>query len=196
MMIYIVRHGETQWNAEGRIQGRRDIELNEDGRRQAEAAAEALRGKTFQALITSPLSRAKQTGAILAQHANIGEVREDARIVERDFGELDGARFTEDVRHRLYQEKVQGAESLEEVAERMYAAFREYVREYEGDILVVSHGAAITALLKRVDAHLQRMHVHLNNASFSLLEWKDDEFSVINYNLDAAYLNGGEDDDE
>lgn len=196
MMIYIVRHGETQWNAEGRIQGRRDIELNEDGRRQAEAAAEALRGKTFQALITSPLSRAKQTGAILAQYANIGEVREDARIVERDFGELDGARFTEDVRHRLYQEKVQGAESLEEVAERMYAAFREYVREYEGDILVVSHGAAITALLKRVDAHLQRMHVHLNNASFSLLEWKDDEFSVINYNLDAAYLNGGEDDDE
>lgn len=188
MMIYIVRHGETQWNAEGRIQGRRDIELNENGRRQAEAAAEALRGKTFQALITSPLSRAKQTGAILAQYANIGEVREDARIVERDFGELDGARFTEDVRHRLYQEKVQGAESLEEVAERMYAAFREYVREYEGDILVVSHGAAITALLKRVDAHLQRMHVHLNNASFSLLEWKDDEFSVINYNLDAAYL--------
>ena len=196
MMIYIERHGETQWNAEGRIQGRRDIELNEDGRRQAEAAAEALRGKTFQALITSPLSRAKQTGAILAQYANIGEVREDARIVERDFGELDGARFTEDVRHRLYQEKVQGAESLEEVAERMYAAFREYVREYEGDILVVSHGAAITALLKRVDAHLQRMHVHLNNASFSLLEWKDGEFSVINYNLDAAYLNGGEDDDE
>ena len=196
MMIYIVRHGETQWNAEGRIQGRRDIELNEDRRRQAEAAAEALRGKTFQALITSPLSRAKQTGAILAQYANIGEVREDARIVERDFGELDGARFTEDVRHRLYQEKVQGAESLEEVAERMYAAFREYVREYEGDILVVSHGAAITALLKRVDAHLQRMHVHLNNASFSLLEWKDGEFSVINYNLDAAYLNGGEDDDE
>ena len=196
MMIYIVRHGETQWNAEGRSQGRRDIELNENGRRQAEAAAEALRGKTFQALITSPLSRAKQTGAILAQYANIGEVREDARIVERDFGELDGARFTEDVRHRLYQEKVQGAESLEEVAERMYAAFREYVREYEGDILVVSHGAAITALLKRVDAHLQRMHVHLNNASFSLLEWKDGEFSVINYNLDAAYLNGGEDDDE
>ena len=196
MMIYIVRHGETQWNAEGRIQGRRDIELNENGRRQAEAAAEALRGKTFQALITSPLSRAKQTGAILAQYANIGEVREDARIVERDFGELDGARFTEDVRHRLYQEKVQGAESLEEVAERMYAAFREYVREYEGDILVVSHGAAITALLKRVDAHLQRMHVHLNNASFSLLEWKDGEFSVINYNLDAAYLNGGGDDEE
>ena len=63
MMIYIVRHGETQWNADGRIQGRRDIELNENGRRQAEAAAEALRGKSFQALITSPLSRAKKTHA-------------------------------------------------------------------------------------------------------------------------------------
>ena len=196
MMIYIVRHGETQRNADGRIQGRRDIELNENGRRQAEAAAEALRGKSFQALITSPLSRAKQTGAILAQFAQIAEVREDARIVERDFGELDGARFTEDVRHRLYQEKVQGAESLEEVAARMAEAFDEYVQQYDGDILVVSHGAAITALLKRLDPQLQRMHVHLNNASFSLLEWKDGAFTVINYNLDAAYLNGGEDDDE
>ena len=145
MMIYIVRHGETQWNADGRIQGRRDIELNENGRRQAEAAAEALRGKSFQALITSPLSRAKQTGAILAQFAQIAEVREDARIVERDFGELDGARFTEDVRHRLYQEKVQGAESLEEVAARMAEAFDEYVQQYDGDILVVSHGAAQAA---------------------------------------------------
>ena len=66
-----------------------------------------------------------------------------------------------------------------------------------GDILVVSHGAAITALLKRAGSRsLQRMHVHLNNASFSLLEWKDGAFTVINYNLDAAYLNGGEDDDE
>ena len=174
MMIYIVRHGETQWNADGRIQGRRDIELNENGRRQAEAAAEALRGKSFQALITSPLSRAKQTGAILAQFAQIAEVREDARIVE----------------------KVQGAESLEEVAARMAEAFDEYVQQYDGDILVVSHGAAITALLKRLDPQLQRMHVHLNNASFSLLEWKDGAFTVINYNLDAAYLNGGEDDDE
>lgn len=123
-------------------------------------------------------------------------MREDARIVERDFGELDGARFTEDVRHRLYQEKVQGAESLEEVAARMAEAFDEYVQQYDGDILVVSHGAAITALLKRLDPQLQRMHVHLNNASFSLLEWKDGAFTVINYNLDAAYLNGGEDDDE
>ena len=133
---------------------------------------------------------------LLAQFAQIAEVREDARIVERDFGELDGARFTEDVRHRLYQEKVQGAESLEEVAARMAEAFDEYVQQYDGDILVVSHGAAITALLKRLDPQLQRMHVHLNNASFSLLEWKDGAFTVINYNLDAAYLNGGEDDDE
>ena len=76
MMIYIVRHGETQWNADGRIQGRRDIELNENGRRQAEAAAEALRGKSFQALITSPLSRAKQTGAILAQFAQTSQAKQ------------------------------------------------------------------------------------------------------------------------
>ena len=53
-MIYIVRHGETQWNAEGRIQGRQDIELNEKGRQQMERAARELAGRRFQVVITSP----------------------------------------------------------------------------------------------------------------------------------------------
>ena len=60
-MIYIVRHGETQWNAEGRIQGRQDIELNEKGRQQMERAARELAGRRFQVMITSPLARAKES---------------------------------------------------------------------------------------------------------------------------------------
>lgn len=195
-MIYIVRHGETQWNAEGRIQGRQDIELNEKGRQQMERAARELAGRRFQVMITSPLARAKESGAILAQSVEIGEVLEDERLIEREFGELDGARFSEDVRHRLYQEKVQGAESLEAVGERMFAAITAYVEAYEGDLLIVSHGSAITQLLKRIDPSLQPVHIHLNNASISLVERCDGALRVVDYNMDAAYLNGADGEDE
>ena len=83
-MIYIVRHGETQWNAEGRIQGRQDIELNEKGRQQMERAA----GGTGRPPISGddhvPLARAKESGAFLAQSVEIGEVLEDERLIERE----------------------------------------------------------------------------------------------------------------
>ena len=195
-MIYIVRHGETQWNAQGRIQGRRDIELNDNGRRQAEKAGQELSGRSFSIMITSPLSRAKETGAILAKFAEVKEVREDERIIERDFGELDGAYFNEDVRHRLYQEKVQGAESLEDVGSRMLEAVKEYASEYEGDLLIVSHGSAITQLLKRIDPSLERVHIHLNNVSISLVEQAEGQLRVVDYNLDASYLNGADGEEE
>lgn len=195
-MIYIVRHGETQWNAQGRIQGRRDIELNDNGRRQAEKAGQELSSRSFRIMITSPLSRAKETGAILAKFAEVKEVREDERIIERDFGELDGAYFNEDVRHRLYQEKVQGAESLEDVGSRMLEAVKEYASEYEGDLLIVSHGSAITQLLKRIDPSLERVHIHLNNVSISLVEQAEGQLRVVDYNLDASYLNGADGEEE
>lgn len=195
-MIYIVRHGETQWNAQGRIQGRRDIELNDNGRRQAEKAGQELSGRSFRIMITSPLSRAKETGAILAKFAEVKEVREDERIIERDFGELDGAYFNEDVRHRLYHEKVQGAESLEDVGSRMLEAVKEYASEYEGDLLIVSHGSAITQLLKRIDPSLERVHIHLNNVSISLVEQAEGQLRVVDYNLDASYLNGADGEEE
>lgn len=195
-MIYIVRHGETQWNAQGRIQGRRDIELNDNGRRQAEKAGQELSGRSFRIMITSPLLRAKETGAILAKFAEVKEVREDERIIERDFGELDGAYFNEDVRHRLYQEKVQGAESLEDVGSRMLEAVKEYASEYEGDLLIVSHGSAITQLLKRIDPSLERVHIHLNNVSISLVEQAEGQLRVVDYNLDASYLNGADGEEE
>lgn len=123
-------------------------------------------------------------------------MREDERIIERDFGELDGAYFNEDVRHRLYQEKVQGAESLEDVGSRMLEAVKEYASEYEGDLLIVSHGSAITQLLKRIDPSLERVHIHLNNVSISLVEQAEGQLRVVDYNLDASYLNGADGEEE
>lgn len=195
-MIYIVRHGETQWNAEGRIQGRQDIALNDRGRKQIEDAAKELQGHVFDALITSPLSRAKESGDIFAKFVDAKQRVIDPRIIEREFGELDGVHFSEDARHRLYQEKVQGAESLEDVAQRMYDAIQEISETYTGDVLIVSHGSAITQLLKRINPALRPVHIHLNNASVSLIEKVKGQLVVVEYNLNAAYLNGADGEDE
>lgn len=195
-MIYILRHGETQWNAEGRIHGQKDTAMNEDGRQQIEAAARELEGRTFQVMITSPLQRAKESGAILASTVHVDKVLVDDRLIEREFGELDGARFTDDVRHRLYQEKVQGAENLDSVGDRMYEAINEIADTYTGDVLIISHGSAITQLLKRIDPSLEKVHIHLNNASVSLVDKKDGKLYVVDYNLNPEYLNGADGEDE
>ena len=79
---------------------------------------------------------------------------------------------------------MQGAESLEAVGERMFAAITAYAEAYEGDLLIVSHGSAITQLLKRIDA------------SISLVERCDGALRVVDYNMDAAYLNGADGEDE
>ena len=91
---------------------------------------------------------------------------------------------------------MQGAESLEAVGERMFAAVTAYAEAYEGDLLIVSHGSAITQLLKRIDPSLQPVHIHLNNASISLVERCDGALRVVDYNMDAAYLNGADGEDE
>ena len=90
MRIFAVRHGQTSWNAEGRVQGRSDIPLNREGRRQALETAGKLAGldAAIGMVITSPLRRARETAEIIAGHLGAGiEIHEE--IVERDFGDYE-----------------------------------------------------------------------------------------------------------
>ena len=85
MKLYIIRHGETVWNTEGRLQGKEDIELNENGIRLAKVTAEAMRDIPFDLAITSPLKRARQTAELIVGDRKI-PVIEDERIEEITFG--------------------------------------------------------------------------------------------------------------
>ena len=85
-MIYIVRHGQTDWNIEGRNQGRTDIELNETGIKQAEETAKKLEGKKFDMVFSSPLKRAYKTAQIICDDNIIS----DERLIERCNGDLEG----------------------------------------------------------------------------------------------------------
>ena len=85
MKLYIIRHGETSWNAEGRLQGQTDIPLNENGIRLAKITGEALKEVPFDLAISSPLKRARQTADLVLAGRQV-PVLEDARIEELSFG--------------------------------------------------------------------------------------------------------------
>lgn len=90
MAQYFVRHGQTSWNAEKRVMGHADIDLNDEGRRQAEEVRKTLAGNTFVAIITSPLLRARETAEIIAKEHLDTPLLIASELKERDFGEYEG----------------------------------------------------------------------------------------------------------
>ena len=180
MKIFIVRHGETDRNKNHIVQGRADVPLNDTGRKQALAIAPYLKGKHFDALITSNLSRSIETGDILSKTCFMKQKRIDERLIERDLGVIDG--LTIEQRHRLYPDKenVPGREPIQAVQQRMLSALHEYASQYENDILVVGHGNAILCLLQALDDAYLGMNMQIQNCAFIIL---DEKLNILAYNV-------------
>ena len=124
-MIYIVRHGQTDWNLEGRYQGRIDIELNEKGIEQAEKIKEELKDLKFDKDFSSPLKRAYKTVQIITDK----EIITDDRIIERCNWELEGKLKSETadaVDFTDYNENRFGIELLADFRSRIFVFFRWY----------------------------------------------------------------------
>lgn len=159
---HLVRHGETQWNAEQRVQGQTDVPLNETGRRQAALTGRRLARVRFRAIYASDMSRARETAEIIAAASESGprDVVFDARLREVAFGELEGMTWAEieargsGLRVRQDQRDLdyrpEGGESYRELLDRLgaFAAALEE-RHPNDDVLVVGHGAALRALTTR-----------------------------------------------
>ena len=153
--IHLVRHGETDWNRELRWQGHSDVPLNERGREQARALAEALSGVRFCAVYASDLSRASETAQIVADRLAL-PVRTDAGLREIDVGSWEGFTLAElevrspDAVVRWDEQGEHGWENGESHAAmmtRVQEAVRSIAARHEGEeVLVVSHGGPIRAL--------------------------------------------------
>ena len=162
-VLYYIRHGETDWNLEGRLQGWHDPDLNAVGRRQAAVCADILRGLIEQhghspadyGYVASPLQRARQTVEILRAALGLepGDYRVDPRLREIGFGEWEGLTFR-DVRSRAPQALAErernkwsfvppGGESYAQVALRM----REWYDALDGNTVVIAHGGTARALI-------------------------------------------------
>jgi len=161
-MLYIIRHGKTDWNVRHKLQGRTDVPLNEEGRRMAEAAREAYRDVPFDICFCSPLVRARETAEILLRDREIPIVTDD-RLAEMSFGDYEGIENSFQIPdcpiNILFQEPEKytsppgGAESLEELFARTGAFLRERAEPLlrEGkDVLIVGHGAMNSSIVCQV----------------------------------------------
>lgn len=152
--VYLARHGRTALNAEGRLRGLSDPPLDEVGIAEVSRLANALAAQHPTAVVSSPLQRAVATAQAIGAAAD-APVTVDVRLNDRDYGPQTGLR-REDV-ERCYGsiDSAPGVESREAVAERARRAFLELVEEFEqGPLVLVSHDAFNTTLLKQLDPSL------------------------------------------
>jgi len=145
--VVVVRHGETEWSRTGRHTGRSDIPLTENGERQARAVGEALRGREFALVVSSPLIRARETARLAGFEP---ELRDD--LAEWDYGEYDGL-TTPQIREQvpdwtIWGYGAVGGESVEQLAARADRVVTELLA-VDGDVLVFSHGHFLRVLTAR-----------------------------------------------
>lgn len=163
MKLYIVRHGETEWNKARKIQGQADIPLNEFGRTLAEKTAKGLADIHFDLCYTSPLVRARETAELILKGRTV-PIIEDARIEEMAFGEYEGRCCSkkgwelpeEFCRFFDGPDKYQapeGGEDFVQVKKRTGEFLHELCgkKEYQhSNILIATHGAALAGLLNNI----------------------------------------------
>jgi len=145
--VVLVRHGETEWSRTGRHTGRSDPPLNEEGERQARAVGEALRGRSFALVWSSPLIRARETATLAGFEP---ELRDD--LAEWDYGEYDGL-TTPEIREQvpdwtIWRYGGLGGESVEQLSARADRVVTELLT-VDGDVLVFSHGHFLRVLTAR-----------------------------------------------
>jgi len=183
--LLLARHGETDWNREGRFQGHADPPLNEAGREQARGLAVELETSPPDAVYASDLRRAVETAEIVAGRFDL-PVRVDAALREVDVGEWSGLtwaeigeRFREGAaRHSTRGHGWEHGESYEQMAERVVAALLQIAEHHEGErVLVVVHGGTMRAVAARLDdvlvAEHRRRAAPVRNGEVRLVEYED-----------------------
>jgi broad specificity phosphatase PhoE len=200
--LLLVRHGQSEWNAAGRIQGQIDIQLNEVGLGQAQRIADRLADETVAAIYSSPLLRAKVTAEAIAARFNL-PVTSDERLMEYDFGTISGSTWNDVVEnHPEFASRwledpwavpVAGSEGRVNFAARVMSAVSDIVARHPAEqVIVVAHGGTfgvyLTAML---GLDLNRRHpFHFGNTSLSLVEVRDGTFHIHYLNSTCHLMNG------
>lgn len=176
--VYLVRHGATDWSVAGKHTGRTDISLNERGREQATALKARLRVLQVDAVLTSPLARARETAALagFAEHAEV-----DADLAEWDYGALEGLRTTE-IRTKLpdwdlYEDGCPGGENVDAVAARADRVIAR-VRARNGSAMLFAHRDILRVIAARWVgwSAIEARRLYLDAASLSVLSYDHGSF--------------------
>ncbi|SDP58351.1 probable phosphoglycerate mutase [Arthrobacter sp. ok909] len=178
----LIRHGQTDWNAQRRLQGSTDIPLNDVGRGQARDAVATLSGYEWDAVVSSPLSRAAETADLIAAGLGLSVTRRVPKLTERHFGPAEGLQAGPELEALRTPEGFLGAESDDDAANRGLAALEALAEEFPGRrVLVVAHGTLIRLSLGRA---VGRTLQSIDNAALNLVH----HHAVDGWELE--YLNG------
>ncbi|MBI3043532.1 MAG: histidine phosphatase family protein [Betaproteobacteria bacterium] len=177
--LIVIRHGETAWNREKRMQGTTDTRLSDVGRAQAQALGRRLAGHRFSALYSSDLSRARDTASAIAEHTSRAVVT-DPRLQERRFGIFEGLTADEIVarypgEHARFASRdpdyeVPGGESARGFMQRCLGCLSEIAGRHPGEeVVVVTHGLVLDSLYRAAHGldHGEPRPVPLINASLN-----------------------------
>ena len=179
-LVYVARHGETDWNAAGRWQGHTDVPLNDRGRAQAKAMAALLRGARLAGVVASDLSRAHETASIVATELGIPLVYGDRDLRERGFGVFEGRTRAEcELQHAEawrawldHRKPPEGGEAIEALTARVVAAVGRAAERVARDgepALVVTHGGALRSVVASVTGELPPL---VENGAVWVLAWE------------------------
>lgn len=202
MELILIRHGETDWNVAGRIQGHLDLPLNATGVAQAQALAERFRGEAFDVIYSSDLDRAYRTAeAVAGSHRAI--IKRDTRLRERHLGVLQGLTRDEAlVQHpaawalfksRTPDAELEGGESLRVFCNRVSDLLRELCERHPGKrVALVTHGGVLDAAYR----HAMQMpldtprHFPIQNVSVSVLLHLNGQWQIARWG-DVSHLKVG-----
>jgi len=196
--IFIIRHGETEWNVGEVFRGRIDIGLNETGIKQAELLAEYLSKIKIEAIYSSPLQRALRTAQIIAQPHNL-DVNIATGLIDFDYGQWQGLSHQEvrDKYKELYalwtkhpeQVRMPAGESLDEVRKRARDVVNSIIARYKRKVVLVSHRVVnkvlICALLGLDDSHF--WNIKQDTCGISTFTYENGQFILTKHN-DTSYL--------
>jgi probable phosphoglycerate mutase len=198
-VLTLVRHGETEWNAAGRIQGQLDIPLSDTGLTQAGALGQRLSGEAFDAILSSDLERALQTAHPIVRHSG-QTILSDARLRERHLGVLQGLTGEEAAirqphawgafKARSPEAALEDGETYGEFSRRVVGLIEELLRTHTGSrLLLVTHGGVLDAAYR----HATGMPLNaprdfpIFNASVNVLRHRDNLWMVESWG-DASHL--------
>ncbi|MEP6842522.1 MAG: histidine phosphatase family protein [Pseudolysinimonas sp.] len=179
MTFAFIRHGQTDWNRDDKLQGSSDIPLNSEGREQAHQAAGILADGGWEVVVSSPLKRARETAQIIARDLGLELGPSYPALVERGYGPLEGQSSSETIArwpHRDYP----GAESLDSVVSRGLAGLAKIANDFrDRDVVIVAHGTIIRYTLAALAG---RPLDAIKNGSISTFRLDGDSWEVLTVN--------------
>ena len=199
--IIAIRHGETAWNVDTRIQGQLDIPLSANGRWQAERLSAALQDEPIKAIYASDLARAWETAQYVARATGVA-LTEEIGLRERGFGDFEGKTFAE-IAQQLPEQSMRwrkrdptfapaGGESLVDLTSRVLTAVTRVAVQHPGELIaLVAHGGVMDVLYRaatHLDIQAPRTWT-LGNAAINRLLWTPEGLSLVGW-ADTSHLDG------